>query len=99
VQVVPPGPDDRYVPSADRLFRSTAEVFGARTIGVVLTGMGDDGTRGSKAVRDAGGVVLCESEESAAIHGMPGSVARAGLASEVLALGPLADRLVRLVRE
>ncbi|GAB4197586.1 MAG: chemotaxis response regulator protein-glutamate methylesterase [Sandaracinaceae bacterium] len=99
VHVVAPGPEDRYVPSADRLFRSAAEVFGARTIGVVLTGMGDDGTRGAKAVRDAGGVVLCESEESAAIHGMPGSVERAGLASEVLALGPLTERLIRLVRE
>jgi two-component system chemotaxis response regulator CheB len=98
-QVVAPTHEDRYVPSADRLFRTAAETYGARTLAVVLTGMGDDGTRGAKAVRDAGGLVLCESEESAAIHGMPGSVARAGLASEVHALGPLTDRVVRLARE
>lgn len=98
-QVVPPGPEDRYVPSVDRLFRTAAEVFGARVVAVVLTGMGDDGTKGAAAVRDAGGLVLCESEESAAIHGMPGSVVRAGLAHEVLPLQALADRIVKLTRE
>jgi len=99
VQVVPVGPDDRYVPSVDRLFRTAAEVFGPRVLAVVLSGMGDDGTKGARAVRDAGGVVLCESEDSAAIHGMPGSVVRAGYASDVLPLAHLADRVVRLARE
>ena len=98
-QVLPPTPDDRYVPSVDRLFRTAAEVFGQRVIAVVLTGMGDDGTKGAAAVRDAGGLVLCESEESAAIHGMPGSVVRAGLASEVHPLSALTERLIKLIRE
>jgi len=99
LQVVPVGPDDRYVPSVDRLFRTAAEVFGPRVVAVVLSGMGDDGTKGARAVRDAGGIVLCESEDSAAIHGMPGSVVRAGHASDVLPLAHLADRVVRLARE
>ena len=66
LQVVPPAIEDRYVPSVDRLFRSAAEVFGPRVVAVVLTGMGDDGTRGAAAVRDAGGLVLCESEATTA---------------------------------
>lgn len=99
VQVVPPATEDRYIPSVDRLFRTAAEVFGARVVAVVLTGMGDDGTKGAAAVRDAGGLVLCESEESAAIHGMPGSVVRAGLAHEVHSLEAMADRLIKLARE
>jgi two-component system chemotaxis response regulator CheB len=99
LQDVPPAPDDRYVPSVDRVFRTAAEAFGPRVIAVVLTGMGDDGTRGAAAVRDAGGLVLCESEESAAIHGMPGSIVRAGLAHEVLSLQPLTERIAKLVRE
>ncbi|MBX7192927.1 MAG: chemotaxis-specific protein-glutamate methyltransferase CheB [Sandaracinaceae bacterium] len=98
-QVVAPTSDDRYVPSVDRLFRTAAEVFGPRVVAVVLTGMGDDGTKGAQAVRDAGGLVLCESEESAAIHGMPGSVVRAGLAHEILSLQALSERVVKLVRE
>lgn len=98
-QVLAPSTEDRYVPSVDRLFRSAAEVFGQRVIAVVLTGMGDDGTRGAAAVRDAGGLVLCESEESAAIHGMPGSVVRAGLAHEVHPLPALTERLIKLIRE
>jgi two-component system chemotaxis response regulator CheB len=99
LQVVSPQPEDRYVPSVDRLFRSAAEVFGPRVIAVVLTGMGDDGTRGAAAVHAGGGLVLCESEGSSAIHGMPGSVVRAGLADDVLPLQALTERVARLVRE
>ncbi len=96
--VMTSSPEDRYVPSVDRLFRSSAEVFGPRLIAVVLTGMGDDGTKGALHVRDRGGYVLSESEESAAIDGMPGSVARAGLAHEVLALDEITTRIISLVR-
>lgn len=99
VQTVPPQGEDRYVPSVDRLFRTAAEVLGPRVVAVVLTGMGDDGSRGAKFVRDAGGIVLCESEETAAIHGMPGSVIRAGLADEVLSLPQIGERLLRLARD
>jgi two-component system chemotaxis response regulator CheB len=61
--------------------------------------MGDDGTRGAAAVHAGGGLVLCESEGSSAIHGMPGSVVRAGLADDVLPLQALTERVARLVRE
>ena len=85
LMVTVPGPGDRYVPSADRLFRSVAAV-GIRCIGVILTGMGDDGVEGAKAIRAAGGVIVAESQETAVVNGMPGSAVRAGVASEVLPL-------------
>ncbi|HEU4406046.1 MAG TPA: chemotaxis response regulator protein-glutamate methylesterase [Polyangiaceae bacterium] len=88
-----PSGSDRYVPSADRLLRSVAAVAGARSVAVVLTGMGDDGVEGARAVRDAGGVVLVESPESAVVFGMPGAVVRAGLAHHVLSLPAIVDFL------
>ncbi len=88
---------DRYVPSVDRLLTSVAGTVGARTLAVVLTGMGDDGLAGAKAVRDAGGTVIAESAESAVVNGMPGSVVRAGLANQVLSLAQIGDLLAGFV--
>ena len=96
VRAVAPNSDDRHIPSGDRLFESAAAVFGLRTIGVILTGMGDDGTKGARAIKAAGGVVLAESEESAAIYGMPGSAVRAGVVDQSLSIPALADHLVRI---
>ncbi len=87
---------DRYVPSADALFASVAKAAGPRAIGVVLTGMGDDGARGAKAIVDAGGIVVAESEETAVVYGMPGAVVRAKLAKKSLPLLELADWLAGL---
>lgn len=89
-------PTDRYVPSADRLFKSAAQAAGPRTIGVILTGMGDDGTEGAKAIREAGGLVIAESQETAVVYGMPGSAVRAGIVHEVLSLPQIAERLAKL---
>ncbi len=96
LRVGPPSPNDRYVPSADRLFRSVAGVAGARGVGVVLTGMGEDGVIGGRAIRAAGGAVIAESEETAVVFGMPGAVIRAGIASEQLPLYSIADWLGQL---
>jgi two-component system, chemotaxis family, protein-glutamate methylesterase/glutaminase len=92
----PPGPDDRYIPSADALLKSVAKVAGSRTVAVVLTGMGDDGARGAKAVVDAGGTVVVESEATAVVYGMPGAVVRAKLAQKSLPLPQLATWLAQL---
>ncbi|MFO0659813.1 MAG: chemotaxis-specific protein-glutamate methyltransferase CheB [Polyangiaceae bacterium] len=91
-----PAANDRYVPSADRLFKSVAALMGPRAIGVVLTGMGDDGLAGAKAIRDAGGIIIAESQETAVVYGMPAVVARAGLANQVLPLPGIADYLANL---
>lgn len=91
-----PGSSDKYVPSADRLLKSMALVGGPRVIAVVLTGMGDDGLLGARAVRDAGGTVIAESEETAVVFGMPAAVARAGLATQVLPLPEIVKYLAGL---
>jgi two-component system chemotaxis response regulator CheB len=95
LRVEPPIPSDRYVPSADRLFKSVARL-GSRCVGVILTGMGDDGVEGAKAIREAGGVVLAESQETAIVNGMPGAAVRAGVATEILPLPAIGEYLARL---
>ncbi|MCL2725160.1 MAG: chemotaxis-specific protein-glutamate methyltransferase CheB [Polyangiaceae bacterium] len=96
ISVSLPKPKDRYVPSADRLLRSVARVAGSRAIGVILTGMGDDGVLGARAIRDAGGLVVAESQETAVVYGMPGAAVRAGVVQKVLALPQIADFIASL---
>src|SRR5262249_49173116 len=84
-------------PSVDVLFRSAAEVYGPGVLAVVLTGMGQDGLRGSESVRAAGGQVLVQDEASSVVWSMPGAVARAGLAGQVLARGQLGSEIFRRV--
>jgi two-component system chemotaxis response regulator CheB len=96
VKVVPPDSSDRYVPSVDRLFESAAKAFGASTVGVVLTGMGDDGAKGVVALRDAGGIVMAEAPETAVIYGMPGAAVRTGAVDRSLPLRAMAERLAEL---
>ena len=96
VRLRPPDAEDRYVPSADAVLTSAAKVAGSRVVGVVLTGMGDDGARGSKSVVDAGGTVVVESELTAVVYGMPGAVVRSKLASKSLPLPELGNWLAQL---
>lgn len=87
--VVPSEPGDKYAPAVDRMFESAAKTFGSDLLGIVLTGMGDDGRRGALAIREAGGRVLAESEETAVIFGMPQQVIRSGAANVVARLGEI----------
>jgi len=82
---------DRYLPSVDRLFASAATALEQRVLGVVLTGMGDDGAAGAKQIADAGGMVVAESAETAVIYGMPAAAVRAGAVSRSLALPALTE--------
>ncbi len=84
-------------PSVDALFESVAEVFGPSALAVVLTGMGQDGLEGCTRIRQAGGQVLVQDEESSVVWGMPGVVARAGLADAVLPREQLAQEIIRRV--
>lgn len=88
-----PAPTDPYAPSGDRLLESLARAAGRRAVAIILTGMGDDGTRGAAAVREAGGVVIAESEATAVVYGMPGAAVRAGVVSEELPLPSIAEWL------
>jgi len=81
-------------PSADVLFRSVARVYGPNVLGVVMTGMGQDGLRGSEHVRAAGGQVIVQDEASSVVWGMPGNVAKAGLADAIVPLKELGAEIV-----
>lgn len=96
IRIVPPGPDDRYVPSADRLFSSAANLGSDTTIGVVLTGMGDDGAKGALALKARGARVIAEAESSAVVYGMPRAAVRAGGVDRSLSLRAIADYLAGL---
>ncbi|OGW62632.1 MAG: hypothetical protein A2V83_10155 [Nitrospirae bacterium RBG_16_64_22] len=88
--------DARYAPSVDHLMRSAAEACGARSAGVVLTGMGNDGSAGLSAIRAAGGVTIAESEATAVIYGMPREAVRAGAAMHVLDLPEIVEQIGRI---
>ncbi|WP_425618926.1 chemotaxis response regulator protein-glutamate methylesterase [Anatilimnocola sp. NA78] len=91
-------PENACRPAVDPLLRSVATVYGQHSLAVILTGMGQDGLRGCEAVRTAGGQILAQDEASSVVWGMPGFVARAGLADKVLPLSLLAGEIVRRVR-
>ncbi|MBL4691005.1 MAG: chemotaxis-specific protein-glutamate methyltransferase CheB [Rhodospirillales bacterium] len=92
------GPQENYCrPSADPLLVSAAEIYGANTLGLVLTGMGCDGEAGSAAVAKAGGTVIAQDQASSVVWGMPGAVAQNGLCSAVLALDEIAGYLNKAV--
>ncbi|HXC25010.1 MAG TPA: chemotaxis-specific protein-glutamate methyltransferase CheB [Gemmatimonadaceae bacterium] len=86
-------------PSADELFTSAAHSFGPSVIGVVLTGMGRDGTKGAKAIRDAQGYVLVQDRATSVIYGMPHAALTGAGADQVVPLGDIAVAVVRAVAE
>jgi two-component system chemotaxis response regulator CheB len=90
-------PENSCRPAADVLFRSVAATYGSGTLGVVLTGMGRDGLRGAERIVEAGGRLLVQDEATSVVWGMPGFVAEAGLAEEVLPLGEIAAAILRRV--
>jgi two-component system, chemotaxis family, protein-glutamate methylesterase/glutaminase len=92
-------PENSCRPAVDVLFRSVAETFGAHTLAVVLTGMGQDGLRGCEAIHEVGGQVIVQDEATSVVWGMPGFVARAGLADKVLPLEELPLEILRRVNE
>ncbi len=84
-------------PAVDVLFQDAAAIFGAATLAVVLTGMGADGTGGARALTESGGAVLAQDEATSTVWGMPGSVAKAGLAQAVLPLGEIGGAIRNLL--
>jgi two-component system chemotaxis response regulator CheB len=91
-------PASMHRPSADELFSSVAEQAGAAGVGVVLTGMGDDGAKGLLAMRRAGGRTLGQDEATCAVFGMPQAAERIGAVTELLPLARLAPRIQQAVR-
>ena len=91
--------DRQFRPSVGVLFDSVADEFGAGGIGVLLTGMGDDGADGMVRIKRAGGVTIAESEETAIVYGMPREAVLRGGATFVVPNTQVADRIVDALRK
>lgn len=89
-------PVNRHCPSVDVLFRSVAQNVGPNAVGVILTGMGDDGARGLKEMRDAGAPTIAQDEASSVVWGMPGAAVKLGAVGEILPLNKVAEAVMRL---
>lgn len=83
-------------PSVDVLFRSVAENYGGEVLSLVMTGMGSDGLLGAQTLKAAGARTIVQDEATCVVWGMPGAIARAGLADSVLPLDEIAPELIRL---
>ncbi len=91
-------PKENYVrPSADPLFRSVALAFGKYTLGIVLTGLGVDGTQGAAHIRAVGGEILAQDPESAIAPAMPKSIILSGLSNDVVKLSEINSKIESLV--
>ena len=91
-------PINRHKPSVEALFESAARVVGPNALGVMLTGMGADGAKAMKAMRDAGSYNICQDEASCVVFGMPREAIAQGAAHEVLPLQRIAPALLERLR-
>jgi two-component system chemotaxis response regulator CheB len=90
-------PESFCRPAVDPLFRSAVETFDGAVLGVVLTGMGSDGRIGAGRIREAGGAVVVQDQATSVVWGMPGAVATAGFADEVLPLDRVVEAITRRI--
>jgi two-component system chemotaxis response regulator CheB len=84
-------------PAVDVLFRSVAEIYSGGVIGVILTGMGQDGLRGVEQLKQKGGYIIAQDQSTSVVWGMPGAIVDAGLADSVLALRAVVPEILRQV--
>jgi two-component system chemotaxis response regulator CheB len=88
-------PENSCRPAVDVLFESIAKLYGGATIAAILTGMGHDGLRGAKLLRNAGATILAQDEETSAVWGMPRAIAEAKIADAVLPLEEIVPRILK----
>ncbi|NGZ06474.1 MAG: chemotaxis-specific protein-glutamate methyltransferase CheB [Magnetococcales bacterium] len=98
IALLPRSAQDIYHPSCDHLLLSVAHWFGARAIGIILTGMGHDGAAGMLRIRERGGITLAQDEASSMIFGMNQAAIRAGAIQRILPLEAMAGEMIRLSR-
>jgi two-component system chemotaxis response regulator CheB len=87
----------QHRPAVDVLFRSAAELFGPRVLGVVMTGMGSDGLLGAGHIKAQGGRIATEAESSCVVYGMPRAVVEAALSDRTATLDEMADAIVEMI--
>lgn len=90
-------PEHSCRPSVNPLFCSLADCFGDQALGIVLTGMGQDGARGAKQIKSHGGYVFVQDKASSTVWGMPGQVVQSGCADRILPLDQIADQVNRVI--
>jgi two-component system, chemotaxis family, protein-glutamate methylesterase/glutaminase len=89
-------PENRYCPSVDVMFESVASVYGADGMGIMLSGMGNDGVVGARDLHASGGTLLVQDAESSVVWGMPGAVAREGISTAILTPEQMTELLRRI---
>ncbi len=89
--------DTAHRPSVDVLFQSAADVYHGRVLGIVMTGMGDDGREGAAWIKAKGGTIITESEESCVVYGMPRAIVDAGLSDHAVGLDKMAAAILEHV--
>ena len=89
--------DTPHRPAVDVLFRSAAEIYQSRVLGVVMTGMGTDGKEGAAWIKSKGGLIFTEAEESCVVYGMPRAVEEAGLSDRSIPLSRLTQAILELI--
>ncbi|MFN3134307.1 MAG: chemotaxis response regulator protein-glutamate methylesterase [Candidatus Kryptonium sp.] len=92
-------PDTLYKPSVDVMMESASEVFGDKVLGVIMTGMGKDGLEGLKKVKEKGGYIIAQNEETCVVYGMPKAIVDAGLADSILPLEKIGEAIAEIVKE
>ncbi len=95
IRITDDPPEKSCRPSVDYLFRSVADVYGGRALGVIMTGMGNDGAEGCHVLKRRGGAVVCQDQASCVVFGMPREPIELGLADAVVPLDRIASEIVR----
>ena len=98
LRITAPEPNDLYAPSVDRLFASASDACGEKLVAVIMTGMGDDGARAIRRVRERGGKTIVESSDTAIIFGMPNEAIKTGAVDQILPLSEIPAAIERLTR-
>lgn len=93
-RIVPPTSVDRYIPSVDVMLESCASIYRKRMVAVILTGMGNDGSKGVRMVKEQGGYVIAESDETAVVYGMPREAVATGFVDRVVPLQRVAREIL-----
>lgn len=94
VRLKAPSKDDKYLPSVNAMLGSVARVYGSRALAVILTGMGNDGSQGVRTIKEAGGGVLAEAEESSVVFGMPREAIATGVVDKVVHLDQVTAKIM-----
>lgn len=92
-----PNGEDRYIPSVDMLLSSSAEIYGSSAVGVILTGMGNDGKEGIVEIKRKGGYTIAEAESTAIIFGMPQEAIKTGVVDRILPLDEIPKEITKIV--